>query len=58
MTPTLVIANAGVPMLLLYGPVLLIALVPIIVLETVIINRRANIGFAAMCWRVGVAKRN
>ena len=55
MASTLVIANAGVPMLIIYGPVLLIALVPIIVLESAIINHTANIGFAAMSWRVGLA---
>ena len=53
--PALVLANAGVPMLMVYGPVLLLALIPIILLETAIINRTARLGFGAMFWRIGVA---
>lgn len=53
--PTLVLANAGVPMLMVYGPVLLLALIPIIMIETEIINQSARLGFGAMLWRVGVA---
>lgn len=51
----ILIANAGVPMLLVYGPVLLIALLPIVLIETAIIDRKARVGYLKMGRRVLVA---
>lgn len=42
-------------MLLVYGPVLLIALIPIILIETPLIDRRVRLGFRPMLKRVAAA---
>ncbi|MBI2093767.1 MAG: hypothetical protein HYT88_03480, partial [Candidatus Omnitrophica bacterium] len=47
-------ANAGVPMIFLTYPAMLIALLPVILLEAVVFQRRLQLGYRGVAWNVGV----
>ena len=53
--PSVAHADAGVPMVFLTYPAMLVALVPVILLEAVVFQRRLLLGYKQVAWRVGVA---
>ena len=53
--PSVAHADAGVPMVFVTYPAMLVALFPVILLEAAIFQRRLLLGYRQVAWRVGVA---
>ncbi len=53
--PAQAYANAGVPMVFITLPAMLLALIPIILIETAILERALHLGYRQIAWRVAIA---
>ena len=53
--PELAYADAGIPMIAVIYPAMLLVLFPVIVLETAILERQLRLGYRQTGWRVGAA---
>ena len=48
-------ADAGIPMIFITYPAMLLALIPVILIETVVFERQVHLGYKKMAWRIGLA---